>query len=86
MEPSFNLPFVVFTKVTLDPSNLEAHVRDHLNTHAPRALAVLEPLKVTLTNFPHPDGFQVSIEEALGREKGCGRSCKWKYEERNVHS
>ena len=43
----------------MDPSNLEAIVRDHLNTHAPRALAVLEPLKVTLTNFPHEGVVQV---------------------------
>ena len=46
-------------QVTLDPSNLEAIVRDHLNTHAPRALAVLEPLKVTLTYFPPKDVVQV---------------------------
>jgi len=57
---------ITMAQVTLDPSNLEAHVRDHLNTHAPRALAVLEPLKVTLTNFPHPDGFQVQVPNFPG--------------------
>lgn len=37
---------------SIDPSMLEASVRNHLNVTAPRRLVVLEPLKVTLTNFP----------------------------------
>ncbi|AHE98155.1 glutamine--tRNA ligase/YqeY domain fusion protein [Thioalkalivibrio paradoxus] len=31
---------------------LERHLRDDLNIHAPRRMAVLRPLKVVLTNFP----------------------------------
>jgi len=31
---------------------LERNLRDDLNTHAPRRMAVLRPLKVTLTNYP----------------------------------
>jgi glutaminyl-tRNA synthetase len=31
---------------------LESCVRDDLNRHAPRAMAVLDPLKVVLTNYP----------------------------------
>lgn len=31
---------------------LESCIRDELNTHAPRAMAVLDPLKVVLTNYP----------------------------------
>ncbi|AGA33033.1 Glutaminyl-tRNA synthetase [Thioalkalivibrio nitratireducens DSM 14787] len=31
---------------------LERHLRDDLNVHAPRRMAVLRPLKVVLTNFP----------------------------------
>lgn len=31
---------------------IEATVRNYLNTSAPRRLVVLEPLKVTITNFP----------------------------------
>jgi len=31
---------------------LENCVREHLNSHAPRAMAVLHPLKVTITNYP----------------------------------
>lgn len=38
----------------MEPHLLEACVRDVLNEQAPRAMAVLEPLKVTITNFPAP--------------------------------
>jgi len=31
---------------------LERNLRDDLNAHAPRRMAVLRPLKITLTNFP----------------------------------
>lgn len=36
----------------IDPAMLDASVRDYLNVTAPRVLAVLEPLKVTISNFP----------------------------------
>lgn len=36
---------------SVDPMMLEASVRDVLNVTAPRRLVVLEPLKVTITNF-----------------------------------
>ncbi|CAH8556464.1 unnamed protein product [Dicrocoelium dendriticum] len=42
---------VTMSQTSLDPSALEACVRDYLNDHAPRVLAVLEPLKVTITNW-----------------------------------
>lgn len=32
---------------------IEASVRNYLNVNAPRRLVVLEPLKVTITNFPY---------------------------------
>ncbi len=35
-----------------DPSLLDHHVRDDLNRQAPRVMCVLEPLRVTLTNYP----------------------------------
>lgn len=41
-------------QATMEPHLLEACVRDVLNEQAPRAMAVLEPLKVTITNFPAP--------------------------------
>jgi glutaminyl-tRNA synthetase len=37
---------------TVDLAMLEAAVRDELNAHAPRAMAVLRPLRVTVTNYP----------------------------------
>ncbi len=36
----------------VDIAQLEFFVRDHLNHYAPRAMAVLNPLKVTITNYP----------------------------------
>ncbi|UJH69080.1 glutamine--tRNA ligase/YqeY domain fusion protein [Allomuricauda sp. SCSIO 65647] len=36
----------------VDVSLLEFHVRDHLNQIAPRVMAVLDPLKVVITNYP----------------------------------
>ena len=37
---------------TVDMAFLEDCIREHLNKTAPRAMAVLRPLKVTLTNYP----------------------------------
>ena len=37
---------------TVEMSALEACVRDELNTHAPRAMAVLNPVKVVIENYP----------------------------------
>lgn len=39
-------------QTTTEPHMLESCVRDVLNDTAPRAMAVLEPLKVTITNLP----------------------------------
>jgi glutaminyl-tRNA synthetase len=36
----------------IDMGVLENSVRDDLNTHAPRVMGVLEPLKVIITNYP----------------------------------
>jgi glutaminyl-tRNA synthetase len=36
----------------IDIAKLEYAIRDDLNTRAPRVLAVLKPLKVTITNYP----------------------------------
>jgi len=43
---------VTMSQATYDPSMLEACVRDVLNITAPRAMAVLEPLKVRIMDFP----------------------------------
>ena len=37
--------------MTIDPSMIEAFVRNHLNISAPRTMVVLEPLKVNIRNF-----------------------------------
>ncbi|UYV61121.1 QARS [Cordylochernes scorpioides] len=43
---------VTGAQTTVDPEMLEAVVRDTLNVSAPRFMAVLEPLKVIITNMP----------------------------------
>ncbi|XP_049960413.1 probable glutamine--tRNA ligase [Schistocerca serialis cubense] len=45
----------------VDPQMLEACVRDSLNTTAPRAMVVLEPLKVKILNFPYSESTQVKV-------------------------
>lgn len=47
----------------VDPSALEACVRDVLNVTAPRVLVVLEPLKVTIVNFPHEAPLAISVPD-----------------------
>ena len=43
---------VTATESRIDPGRLENSVREHLNSIAPRAMAVLRPLKVTIENWP----------------------------------
>ncbi|OXB66236.1 hypothetical protein ASZ78_000661 [Callipepla squamata] len=52
---------VTVAQATMEPHLLEACVRDVLNEQAPRAMAVLEPLKVTITNFPAPQAIDVLV-------------------------
>ncbi|CEF63981.1 Probable glutamine--tRNA ligase [Strongyloides ratti] len=42
-------------QMTIDPVYLDAVVRDYLNINAPRTMAVVEPLKVTIENFSDLD-------------------------------
>ncbi len=58
----------------IDLGRLENAVRDHLNATAPRRLAVLKPLKLTLTNFPEGQVDEVELvnnpeEPAAGTRK-----------------
>uniref|UniRef100_A0A8C8IH47 glutamine--tRNA ligase n=1 Tax=Oncorhynchus tshawytscha TaxID=74940 RepID=A0A8C8IH47_ONCTS len=46
---------VTVAQATMEPHMLESCVRDVLNDHAPRAMAVLEPLKVTINDVRVPD-------------------------------
>ena len=43
---------VARTNSTVEIELLESHVRRHLNTHALRRMAVLDPVKVVITNWP----------------------------------
>ncbi len=46
----------------IDIDTLESCVRDHLNQHAPRRMAVLDPIKVIIENYP--EDTQESIDVA----------------------
>nr|CAG4638260.1 EOG090X01EL [Cyclestheria hislopi] len=50
-------------QMVVDPQMLEAVVRDYLNVTAPRAMVVLEPLKVTVVNFPHSTAIKVDVPD-----------------------
>uniref|UniRef100_A0A8C0IID1 glutamine--tRNA ligase n=1 Tax=Bubo bubo TaxID=30461 RepID=A0A8C0IID1_BUBBB len=52
---------VTVAQATMEPHLLEACVREVLNEQAPRAMAVLEPLKVTITNFPALKALEVLV-------------------------
>ncbi|KAJ0179362.1 hypothetical protein K1T71_005074 [Dendrolimus kikuchii] len=48
---------------TVDPTMLDAAVRDVLNVTAPRVMVILEPLKITITNFPSEKPIQVNVPD-----------------------
>ncbi|XP_037333622.2 glutamine--tRNA ligase [Pungitius pungitius] len=52
---------VTVSQTTTEPHLLESCVRDVLNDTAPRAMAVLEPLKVTVTNLPEHSQSDVRV-------------------------
>lgn len=54
---------VTGAQATVDPAMLEASVRDVLNGRAPRTFAVLEPLKVTIVNYPHPGAIKQVVPD-----------------------
>ncbi|CAH0721689.1 unnamed protein product, partial [Brenthis ino] len=47
----------------LDPAALDAAARDVLNGTAPRVMVVLEPLKITITNFPGDKPITVKVPD-----------------------
>lgn len=49
-------------------SYLEACIRGYLNAHAERAMAVLKPLKITLTNYPDGKTEEVDFDINPGEE------------------
>ncbi len=46
----------------VDFALLEACVRDNLNMNAPRAMAVLDPLKVTIENYPDGESEKITVD------------------------
>ncbi|KAM9830891.1 glutamine--tRNA ligase [Syngnathus typhle] len=54
---------VTVSQTTTEPHLLEACVRDVLNETAPRAMAVLEPLKVTIVNLPEGLKSEVQVPD-----------------------
>ncbi len=55
----------------VDVSLLEFHVREHLNKVAPRVMAVLDPLKLVITNYPENEEEWLDAENNPGDE-GAG--------------
>ncbi len=61
-------------QTTTDLSLLESCVRTVLNLTAPRAMALLEPLKVTIENFPFESKIDIEVpnfpsDESKGKHK-----------------
>ncbi|KAH8267623.1 hypothetical protein KR018_007072 [Drosophila ironensis] len=54
---------VTGAQIAVDPAMLEAAVRDVLNVTAPRRLVVLEPLKVTIRDFPHTGPVELEVPD-----------------------
>uniref|UniRef100_A0A7N6BYS0 Glutamine--tRNA ligase n=1 Tax=Anabas testudineus TaxID=64144 RepID=A0A7N6BYS0_ANATE len=59
---------VTVSQTTTEPHLLESCVRDVLNDTAPRAMAVLEPLKVTIINLPENSLSQVRVPDFPANE------------------
>uniref|UniRef100_A0A8D0A3Z3 Glutamine--tRNA ligase n=1 Tax=Sander lucioperca TaxID=283035 RepID=A0A8D0A3Z3_SANLU len=59
---------VTVSQTTTEPHLLESCVRDVLNDTAPRAMAVLEPLKVTITNLPANSKSEVRVPDFPANE------------------
>jgi len=57
----------------IDVSLLEFHVREHLNKVAPRVMAVLDPLKVVITNYPEGKEEWLDAENNPGDESAGSR-------------
>lgn len=51
----------------VDPMMLEASVRDVLNITAPRRLVVLEPLKITISNFHSDKAVKINVPDFPGQ-------------------
>lgn len=62
---------VTGAQTVVDPSALEAAVRDSLNETAPRYMAVMEPVKLIIDNYPHKGPVNLEILDFPGeKDKG----------------
>jgi len=57
----------------IDVSLLEFSVKDHLNKIAPRVFAVLDPIKLVITNYPEGQSEDLEIENNPEDENGGNR-------------
>ena len=58
---------------TVEYAFLESCLRDDLNLHAPRAMAVLRPVKLTITNYPEDKHETVTVENNPNDEAAGNR-------------
>ncbi|XP_062854607.1 glutamine--tRNA ligase [Trichomycterus rosablanca] len=63
---------VTVSQTTMEPHLLEACVRDVLNETAPRVMAVLEPLKVIITNLPASAQTEIHVPDFPADESKGG--------------
>lgn len=62
---------VTGAQTVVDPSALEAAVRDSLNDTAPRYMVVMEPLKLIIENYPHNGPVELEVLDFPGeKDKG----------------
>ena len=64
---------VAKTPSTVEYSLLESCLRDDLNAHAPRRMAVLHPVKLVVTNYPEGKRETVEVENLPGDESAGTR-------------
>jgi len=68
---------VARSKGITDVSRLESAVRDDLDSNAPRAMCVLDPIKVTITNWP-ADDVKTLVVPAHPKDESMGsRELTW---------
>lgn len=61
----------------VETSLLEHCVRDDLNNTANRLMAVVDPVKVTITNWPEEKTEEFTVENFPGREEAGSRTVRF---------
>jgi glutaminyl-tRNA synthetase len=62
---------VTMAQTVLHPDMLESCVREELNSTAHRVMAVLDPLEVVITNFPHAEPVSIQVPN-IPHDEGKG--------------